>query len=59
MIIIFSGILKEKDKINECEKIFLESYGMSQINEKELDYFKKFACLYWQQHDEITRIDIL
>lgn len=59
MIIIFSGILKEKDKINECEKIFLESYGISQINEEELDYFKKFACLYWQQHDEITRIDIL
>lgn len=59
MIIIFSGILKEKNKINECEKIFLESYGRSQINEEELDYFKKFACLYWQQHDEITRIDIL
>lgn len=59
MLIIFSGILKEKDKIDDCEKIFLEAYGISQINKKELDYFKKFACLYWQRHDEITRIDIL
>lgn len=56
MIIIFSGILKEKEKIQECEKIFLNSYGLDRINEEELLFFKYFACLYWKQHDEITRI---
>lgn len=59
MIIIFSGILKEKEKIIECERIFLNAYGISRINYEELDYFKKYACLYWRQHDEITSIDIL
>ncbi len=56
MIIIFSGILKDKEKIRECEKIFLESYGLDKVIEEELLFFKYFTCLYWKQHDEITRI---
>lgn len=59
MIVIFSGILKEKDKIKECEEIFINAYGKENINESELLFFKYFACLYWKQHDEITRINIL
>lgn len=59
MIIIFSGIIKDKDKIKSCEKIFLESYGKNAINEEELLYFKYFSCLYWKEHDEITRLNIL
>ena len=59
MIIIFSGILTDKKSIVECEKIFLDSYGRDLVDEKKLDYFKKFCCLYWKQHDEITRINIL
>lgn len=59
MIIIFSGIIKEPDKIKKCEEIFLESYGKCNINERELLYFKYFTCLYWKEHDEITRINIL
>lgn len=59
MIIIFSGILKEKDKIKECETIFLNSYGIENIDFEELKYFKYFTSLYWKQHDEITRIEIL
>lgn len=56
MIIIFSGILKDKEKIKECEEIFLNSYGLDKVVEEELLFFKYFACLYWKQHDEITRI---
>jgi len=59
MIIIFSGILEDKKSILVCEKIFLDSYGRDIINEKKLDFFKKFACMYWKRHDEITRINIL
>ena len=59
MIIIFSGIIKEKDKIKECEDIFIKAYGEENINEDELLFFKYFTCLYWKQHDEITRINIL
>ena len=59
MIIIFSGILTDKKSIVECEKIFLDSYGRDLVDEKKLEYFKKFCCLYWKQHDEITRINIL
>ena len=59
MVIIFSGILKDRNKINECETIFLNSYGLDKIDNQELLFFKYFACLYWKQHDEITRIDIL
>lgn len=57
MIIIFSGILKEKEKIEECEKIFLDAYGKDLINTDKLEFFKRFACMYWKQHDEITRVD--
>ena len=59
MIIIFSGILKEREKIEECENIFIDAYGRKNINEKELMFFKYFVSLYWKQHDEITRINIL
>lgn len=59
MIIIFSGILTDKEKTKECEKIFLEAYGLEYIDEKELQYFKYYSCLHWKRHDEITRIDIL
>ena len=59
MIIIFSGIINDKDKIKDCEEIFINSYGKENINEGELLFFKYFACLYWKQHDEITRINIL
>lgn len=59
MIIIFSGILKDRNKIKECETIFLNSYGLDKVDNQELLFFKYFACLYWKQHDEITRIDIL
>ena len=59
MIIIFSGILKEKEKTRECEKIFLDAYGRDLINLEKIKFFKYFACLYWQQHDELTRIDIV
>lgn len=59
MIIIFSGILEDKIAITEVENIFLNSYGRDLINSDKLLFFKKFACLYWERHDEITRIDIL
>ena len=59
MIIIFSGILKDRNSIIECENIFLDAYGRDLINNEKLEYFKKFACLYWHQHDELTRIDIV
>ena len=59
MLIIFSGILKDRKKILECEEIFLNAYGTDKINNEELLFFKYFACLYWKQHDEITRINIL
>ena len=59
MIIIFSGILKEPEKIKECEEIFYKSYGLYSINFEEIEYFKYFSSLYWKEHDEITRIDIL
>ncbi|MBE6156248.1 MAG: hypothetical protein E7161_00675 [Firmicutes bacterium] len=59
MLIIFSGILADKKATLECEKIFLDSYGRDLIVEEKLTFFKKFACMYWKRHDEITRIDIL
>ena len=59
MLIIFSGILKHRKKILDCEEIFLNAYGIEEINDEELLFFKYFACLYWKQHDEITRINLL
>lgn len=59
MIIIFSGILKESDSVKECEDIFYKSYGYDAINFEEIKYFKYFTSMYWKEHDEITRIDIL
>ena len=59
MLIIFSGILKEPNKIKECEEIFYNSYGIENINFEEIKFFKYFTSLYWKEHDEITRIDIL
>lgn len=59
MIIFFYGILEKKDCIKECEQIFYNSYGRDQINLEEIKFFKHLSCLYWKEHDEITRIDVL
>ena len=59
MIIVFSGILYDKEKTKKCESIFLSAYGKESINQEELLFFKYYSTLYWKQHDEITRIDIL
>ena len=59
MLIIFSGILKEPEKIKDCENIFYNSYGIDSINFDEIKFFKYFTSLYWKEHDEITRIDLL
>lgn len=59
MLIIFSGILKDKEKTKNCEEIFLTAYGKNEVNDNELKFFKYFASLYWKQHDEITRFEIL
>ena len=59
MIIIFSGILKDHEKIKECEEIFYNSYGLDSIDFNEIKFFKYFTSLYWKEHDEITRFNML
>ena len=52
-IALYSGILANKEKVQECERNFLESYGYDMINEKRLTLSKKLNCMYWQPNNNI------
>lgn len=54
---LFSGLHYNREKLDKCEKIFLDSYGRDAIDEERIEFCKKLTCLYWKQHDEISRLD--
>ena len=51
---LYSGIVEDKKLLKECERIFLESYGIDKIDVARMEYCKKLACMYWQEQNDIN-----
>lgn len=43
--------------VQECETIFLNSYGRDVIDENRLNFCKKLNCMYWQENNSIHYLD--
>lgn len=52
-VALYSGILGNPELVNECERIFLDSYGREKIDYHRMELCKKLACMYWQEHNDI------
>lgn len=50
---LYCGILDNPRLVAECENIFLDSYGRDKIDQQRMEYCKKLACMYWQEHNDI------
>lgn len=52
-VALYSGILDNAELVSECEDIFLNSYGREKIDYCRMEYCKRLACMYWQEHNDI------
>jgi kanamycin kinase len=50
---LYSGIIGNPKLVEECERIFLDSYGRDKIDNNRMELCKKLACMYWQEHNDI------
>ena len=52
-VALYSGILDNSQLVEECQNIFLDSYGREKIDQQRMEYCKKLTCMYWQEHNDI------
>lgn len=53
-VALYSGISQNRNEVQKCEKIFLDSYGREKIVMQRMNYCKKLACMYWQESNDIN-----
>lgn len=53
-VALYCGILNDSKITEECNNIFLDSYGRDKIDKRRMKYCEKLACMYWQEHNDIN-----